>query len=317
MARLRILITGAGGFVGGHLVDALRQQLIDAEIRPTTIRPHAVPDGSYLQQLDVTDAAAVTRAIADFHPTHLVHLAGLSTLAGAEADRHATWQVHLFGTLNLADAILARSPDCVLLFVGSGEVYGATAQSGLPLGEASVLAPMSEYAASKAAADLALGAMATKGLRSIRLRPFNHTGPGQSDRFAVPNFAKQIAGIEAGLLPSVIKVGNLEVERDLLDVRDVVGAYASAVTRSESLANGVVLNIASGIPVRIRDLVEKLVALSSCPIRIEQDAARMRPNDTPRYVGDATRARQLLSWSPQYQIAQTLDDVLTSFRSIR
>jgi len=90
MARLRILITGAGGFVGGHLVDALRQQLIDAEIRPTTIRPHAMPDGGYLQQLDVTDAAAVTRAIADFHPTHLVHLAGLSTLAAAEADRHAT-----------------------------------------------------------------------------------------------------------------------------------------------------------------------------------------------------------------------------------
>jgi GDP-4-dehydro-6-deoxy-D-mannose reductase len=315
MARWRILIAGAGGFVGGYLVDVLRRQLTDAEIRPTAIRPHAMPGGSELQQLDITDAAAVARAIVDFNPTHLVHLAGLSTLGAADADRHATWQVHLFGTLNLANAILARSPDCVLLFVGSGEVYGATAQSGLPLGEASVLAPMSEYAASKAAADLALGAMATRGLRSIRLRPFNHTGRGQSNRFVVPNFAKQIADIEAGLLPPVIKVGNLEAERDFLDVRDVVAAYASAVVRSQSLPNSAVLNIASGIPVRIGDLLKKLLALSTCSIRIEQDAERMRPNDVPRYVGDATRARKLLSWSPQYQMTETLYGMLASFRS--
>jgi GDP-4-dehydro-6-deoxy-D-mannose reductase len=314
MSRLKILITGAGGFVGSHLVDELRRRLVNAEICATTLRPRATVAGSRLEQLDVTDAAAVAAVVADFRPTHVVHLAGLTTLAAAEADYRATWQLHLFGTLNIANAILALAPDCVFLCVGSGEVYGASAQTGLPLDETAVLAPMSEYAATKAAADLALGAMVQKGLRSIRLRPFNHTGPGQSDRFVIPSFARQIAGIEAGSLPPLLKVGNVDAERDFLDVRDVVSAYVSAITASDHLPAGLVLNIASGVPVRIRALLDKLLALSTCTIRVEKDAARMRANDTPRYVGDATRARLLLNWSPRYQIDETLGSVLDYFR---
>jgi GDP-4-dehydro-6-deoxy-D-mannose reductase len=314
MSRLKILITGAGGFVGFYLVDAVRRRFADAEIYATTLRPRTRSDGLRLEKLDVADSAAVMAAIGSFRPTHVVHLAALTTLAAAEADYRVTWQLHLFGTLNIANAILALVPNCSLLFVGSGEVYGASAQSGLPLDETAVLAPMSEYAATKAAADLALGAMARKGLRSIRLRPFNHTGCGQSDRFAIPSFAKQIADIELGLAPPVLKVGSLDAERDFLDVRDVVDAYISAIARSSDLPAGIILNIASGMSVRIGELLAKLLALSSLPIRVEQDSARMRPNDISRYVGNALLARQLLDWSPRYQIDEMLRSVLESFR---
>lgn len=315
VSRLKILITGAGGFVGTHLVQALHRRLADAEICATALRPKTMRDDVQHRQLDVTDAASVRATIASFLPTHVVHLAGLSTLATAAMDYHATWQVHVFGTLNIANAILELAPGCSFLSIGSGEVYGASARSGLSLDETSVLEPLSEYAVTKAAADLALGAMANKGLRSIRLRPFNHTGPGQSEQFVIPSFAKQIAGIEAGLLPPVLKVGNLEAERDFLDVRDVVSAYVSAIGVSDDLAAGIVFNVASGVPIRIRDLLDKLLALSTCAIRVEQDAARTRANDTPRFVGDATRARRLLGWSPQWAIDETLGGVLDHFRN--
>jgi GDP-4-dehydro-6-deoxy-D-mannose reductase len=315
MSPLRILITGAGGFVGGHLVDAVRRRFEDAEICATTVRPIARLDRPGLVQLDVTDAAAVRKSIGSFRPTHVVHLAAFTTLAAAQADYHATWQLNLFGTLNVADAILAIVPDCTLLFVGSGEVYGATARSGLALDETSVLAPTNEYAATKAAADLATGAMVQKGLRSIRLRPFNHSGRGQSERFAIPGFAKQIADIELGLVPPVLKVGNLDAERDFLDVRDVVEAYTSAIAMSDELPAGIILNVASGVPVRIRELLDRILALSKCSIRVEQDSARMRANDTPRYVGDSSRARQLLCWSPRFHVDEMLVQVLEDFRA--
>jgi GDP-4-dehydro-6-deoxy-D-mannose reductase len=271
-------------------------------------------DGLQFEQLDVTDATAVTAAIDGFRPTHVVHLAALTTLAAAEDDTHATWQLHLFGTLNIANAILTLVPDCTLLFIGSGEIYGASAQSGSPLDEATVLAPMSEYAATKAAADLALGAMVRKGLRSIRLRPFNHSGWGQSARFVIPSFAKQIADIESGEASPVLKVGNLDAERDFLDVRDVVDAYTSAIAMSDSLAPGIILNIASGVPIRIHELLDKLLSLSKYSIRVEQDSARMRVNDVPRYIGDSSRAKQLLSWSPRFQVEDMLGEVLDYFR---
>ena len=315
MSQCKVLITGAGGFVGRHLVSALQDRLPDAEICATVLRPTEMPGGSRIERLDVTDAAAVRTAIGGFQPTHIVHLAGLSTLAAAVANYRAAWQVHVFGTLNIANTILELLPDCTLLLIGSGEVYGASARSGLPLDETTVLAPLSEYAATKAAADLAVGAMTQRGLRSIRLRPFNHTGAGQSDRFVIPSFAKQIAGIEAGVLPPMLKVGNLEAERDFLDVRDVVGAYVSAIELAGRLPVGGVLNIASGVPVRIRDLLDKLLALSKCPIRVERDPARMRANDTPRYVGSATLARNLLSWCPRYHVEETLAWMLNYFRA--
>jgi GDP-4-dehydro-6-deoxy-D-mannose reductase len=156
--------------------------------------------------------------------------------------------------------------------------------------------------------------MALNGLRVIRFRPFNHTGPGQTDQFVVPAFASQIARIEAGLQSPVLRVGNLDAQRDFLDVRDVVDAYVLAVEKSDDLPTGTILNIASGRPRRIRELLDHLLSLSRRDITVEADPARQRPNDTPVFAGDASRARRMLGWAPRRDIQDTLLEILNACR---
>lgn len=313
---MRVMITGAGGFVGHHLVRALGRVCPSAEIVAmsralgTAQRP-----GYSIEALDVTDRGAVMATIERLKPDSIVHLAGIASPHIAVKYPEAAWKVHVGGTINLADAIMSHAPNCWLMFVGSGMVYGATARSGLPLAETATLDPLDEYGVTKAAADLALGALARRGLNCIRFRPFNHTGPGQSPAFATPSFAAQIARIEAGLQPPVIRVGNLDAERDLLDVRDVVNAYALAVSRTDTLSSGMILNIASGVPRRIGDLLGGLLAMSEAKILVEQDPERMRPNDIPRMIGDGQAARANLGWAPEIELFETLADVLDDFRS--
>jgi GDP-4-dehydro-6-deoxy-D-mannose reductase len=225
------------------------------------------------------------------------------------------WQVHLDGALNLAETILARNSDCWLIHIGSALVYGESAKTGLALNEQTLLAPMDEYAASKAAADLALGALTCRGLKCVRLRPFNHSGPGQGAGFVVPDFAMQIAQIEAGLAPPVVEVGNLDVERDFLDVQDVADAYALAVQKVALLKAGVILNIASGIPRRVGDMLEQLLAQSQVNIKLKKDPTRVRSTDLPRVVGNAERAREHLTWSPKRRFENTVVDVLNYWRA--
>jgi GDP-4-dehydro-6-deoxy-D-mannose reductase len=315
-AELKVLVTGAVGFVGPYLVEALRGVPgRKVSIVPTSLAAAEHPVLGTVLALDVTDKAAVERIIGELRPTHVVHLAGLAAPTAANANEALAWQVHLFGTLNVAHAILEYAPKCVLLSVGSGQVYGATARSGRPLAEAAVLAPTNTYEASKAAGDLAVGALAGQGLASVRFRPFNHTGPGQTGDFVIPSFAMQIARIEAGLQPPILKVGNLEAERDFLDVRDVAAAYALAVAKSGEIAPGTILNIASGVPRRIRSILDGLMVLSRVPVSTQIDSARMRPSETPRYVGDATLAKKVLGWVPQIELDTTLAEVLDDCRA--
>jgi GDP-4-dehydro-6-deoxy-D-mannose reductase len=313
---MRILITGARGFVASHLRDALsRVGGGDVELIATAKEPGAHPIFGKVVALDVTDRLAVEAAFQSHAPTHVMHLAGVAAPSAANANPRATWQVHLSGTLNLAETILARSPDCCLLHVGSALVYGESAKSGLALDEETLLAPMDEYAASKAAADLALGALAHRGLKSVRFRPFNHAGPGQSEGFVIPDLAMQIAKIEAGLAPPMMRVGNLDLERDFLDVRDVARAYALAAQRAASLTCGTVFNIASGIPRRIGDMLERLLAESQVKISIEQDPSRLRPTDLRQVIGSADRARNVLAWSTEHRFEDTIADVLNDWRA--
>ena len=305
MARsgdIKVLITGAGGFVGPHLAAALRHQFGGhIELLPTSRRGGGIiPELGTIEMLDVTDAHAVDRVISRFGPSHVIHLAGLAAIPAVIANTAVAWQVHLFGTKNIANSILERAPYCTLIFIGSGQVYGASARSGRPLDEDFLLAPTNEYAVTKAAADLAVGALAEQGLRCVRIRPFNHTGPGQSENFLVPSLAMQIARNQAGLQAPVISIGNFEAERDFLDVRDVTAAYAIAVAKSDAVPSGTILNIASGTPRRIRDVLDVLLALSHVAITVKQEPKRMRPSETLRLVGDATRARLLLGWSPRH-----------------
>lgn len=315
MTVIRLLITGADGFVGRHVVRTIKSgQLRSALVLPTGRRAFHDPELGPVRALDITDPPSIEAEIEQFSPSHILHLAGYSMTApgaGAEAD---IWNVNLHGTLNVARAMQAKAPKCWLLFAGSGLVYGDSGKDGKPLNEASLLAPSNIYATTKAAADLALGALSHAGLRVIRTRPFNHTGPGQADAFVVASFARQIARIEAGLQPPKIQVGDLTAERDFLDVGDVVDAYITMIARSNNLKSGQILNIASGVPRRVGSILEDLIALSKKQIQIEIDSARMRPSDVLRYVGDASLAKALLGWTPRRDFEGTLAAVLDDWR---
>ena len=294
----RILVTGARGFVGGHLVPVLREAFPGAELLTPSF--------------DLRDAGAVEAAVVLHKPDGCVHLAGVAAVAEARSDPDRAWDVNLHGTLRLARALLRHAPGCRLVFAGSADSYGATFRRGTPLGEDAPLAPLNTYAATKAAADLALGAMAADGLHAVRLRAFNHTGPGQSAAFVVPAFARQAARIAAGRQPPVLDVGGLDPLRDFGDVRDVCRAYAACLRAD--LQPGEVLNIATGQPRRVGDVLGAVLALAGVDAHPRSDPARQRPNDIPTAAGDASRARRLLGWAPTVPWEETLHDVLADWR---
>ena len=312
----RVLVTGALGFVGPYLVEALRRSYeSDIEIVATAIDGGRNELLGPVMALDITDRAALEAAIAAVNPTHVINLAGIAAPTAANADPEEAWRVNLHGTLNLARVLLKQAPNCWLIHVGSGLAYGESAKIGRALDENALLVPLDEYSATKAAADLALGALTRAGLKCVRLRPFNHTGPGQSEAFVVPAFALQIARIEARLAPPIIRVGNLDAQRDFLDVRDVANAYALVMKNLERLEPGTIMNIASGIPRRIADILAGLIARSRVEISVEQDLLRQRPGDLPIIVGDAGRARDLLHWKPLHSFEDTLTAVMNDWRA--
>ena len=295
----RILVTGATGFVGGHLLASLR-----------TAFPHAAvtPAG-----FDLTDADAVRRSVRSEQPDSCIHLGAISAVPDAQADPDLAWRVNLGGTLTLARA-LATVPGCTLLFASTADAYGHSFKRGVALDEAAALNPMNVYGATKAAADLALGAMARDGLHIIRARPFNHTGPGQSASFVVASFARQVARIAAGQQRPRLLVGALDPLRDFLDVRDVCRAYTLCLAHRHGLASGTVLNIASGVPRRVGDVLAELLSLAHVDAEVATDPARLRPSEITMAAGDATLARRLLGWSPVIEWRQTLADMLADWR---
>ena len=312
--RARILVTGAAGFVGGHLRDALRLAFPDAWLIAAIHRRPAMGWDESVT-LDLTDAAGLAGQLAAIAPDAVLHLGAQANVAQSFRDVAATWEANLTATLNLGAALLQARPACRLLFASTGEIYGLSFQQGVALDENAPLAPGNPYAAAKAAADIALGEMALRGLAVVRMRPFNHVGPGQSEGYAVAAFARQIALIEAGRQPPVMAVGALERWRDFLDVRDVCAAYAQALAQWERLPNGIALNIASGVPRRIGDVLSGLLARSAVAIRVEEAAHALRPNDVIRSLGDASRASTMLGWQPMIDWEMTLDDVLADWRA--
>jgi GDP-4-dehydro-6-deoxy-D-mannose reductase len=304
-----ILVTGAAGFVGRHLAPGLQGAFPAANIIGTS------QDADADENLNITNRGQAREIISRLQPDICVHLAGISAIGHARADPRLAWEVNLHGTLNLAEAILAAAPECRLIFISSAECYGGSFKPGLPLSETAALAPLNLYAATKAAAELALGAMTGDGLRLLRLRPFNHTGPGQKEDFVVPAFAGQIARIEAGLARPEISVGALDPERDFLDIRDVCGAYIASIKMIGGLANNQIINIASGRAVKIGVILEMLLARAKCEISVRQDPARLRPVEISRAIGDASLAAEILHWRPQFRLEETLDSVLNFARA--
>ncbi len=310
----RILVTGASGFVGRHLLPALRDAFPGARLIAAS-EGGMVGGADETLPLDLLDEAAIERCVDAARPDHVLHLAARSSVPESFADPRTTWRVNVDGTLILARAIQRVTPDARLVFVSSAEVYGLTYRRGVALDEDAALAPANPYAAAKAAADIALGEMALRGLKILRLRPVNHTGPGQSAAFVVPAFARQVARIEAGFQEPVVKVGALDRWRDFLDVRDVCAAYVATVSPGFDPPPGAVINIASGRPRRIGDILDALIARSRIAVGIESEPARMRPIDIPTAACDAGRAAEWLGWRPRIEWDETLDRVLDDWRA--
>ena len=312
----RILITGAAGFVGGWLLRRIETGAGHGfEIFAGTREAEIPSSLAKTVRFDITDRDEVDQVLRSVNPSAVIHLAALSTVKEAREAPRRAWEVNLHGTMNVAESILEHCPRSVFVFVSTSEVYGGADKClDYPLDEAARLDPLNPYAASKAAADLMVGQMAREGLNAIRVRPFNHTGPWQTERFVIPAFAAQVARIEAGLQEPVIRVGNLAARRDFLDVRDVADAYISLAISPPSFEPGVVLNLASGVVRRIGDILEELVSLSPVKIRVEMDPARLRASETPFTIADARRIRALLGWEPRISWPKTLADVLEFWR---
>ncbi|WP_135211583.1 GDP-mannose 4,6-dehydratase [Vitreimonas flagellata] len=309
---MRVLVTGSSGFVGRYLCEALSAAPSVEVISTSRADVSGLEPG--IVSLDIDNFESVRAALRKYRPSHVVNLAAIASASDARADPDGAWRTHVFGTLNLANAILTDAPQCCLIQVGSGLVYGDADCPQFGYHEGSPLAPADDYAVTKAAADLALGALVRRGLRVLRMRPFNHTGAGQSEAFVVPHFAGQIARIEAGLSEPTMRVGNLLAERDFLDVRDVVSCYVRSIELSDSLDQGAIFNVASGAPRRIGDILDALLEMSEIPVRIEQDPLRVRPDEVMRIVGDASRASTTMGWRPKVAFDDTLADVLASAR---
>ena len=307
----RILITGAGGFVGPWLLRQLKKGPL-AEAAVLCWSKKAVSE--LTEVVDVQNRSDVERSVRNFRPTHVAHLAAQSHVPTSFADPEHTWRVNVMGTLHLFEAIRRYAPDARILFVGSSEVYGRSFQQRLPVAEDALLAPMNPYAASKAAADLMAGQYAVSGLKITRVRPFNHIGPGQSEDFVASAFAAQIARIEAGLQPPILRVGNLNAQRDFLDVMDVVRGYALILEGGAPIPVGTVLNVCSGSTRTIQSLLEQLLSLASVQISVELDPGRMRPTEIPVAAGSSALATHLLGWTPRIPFEQTLLGVLDYWR---
>jgi GDP-4-dehydro-6-deoxy-D-mannose reductase len=285
----RVLVTGAGGFVGTHLLELLGDEGVPTEA-------------------DVTDPSAVTTAVRDTRPRAVVHLAALSWVAESWREPARVWEVNVVGTVNVLDAVRREQPEARVLAVSTGEVYGRAKR--IPTLEGEPVGAVSPYAASKAAAELAAGQARESGLDVVVARAFQHEGPGRDERFAVGSWTRQLAELElAG--GGALRVGNLEVERDLIDVRDVCRAYELLL---EPSVPADVYNVATGTPVKMSDVVELLVGMARCPVTVEQDPERLRPVDIPVLSGDASRLREATGWEPGIPLERTLADALEAAR---
>jgi GDP-4-dehydro-6-deoxy-D-mannose reductase len=313
---MKVLVTGAAGFVAGHLVDWLLREEPAAQVLGV-VRPHGTPGGGARPRLrfaeaDLEDPAAVEAVFDLMGPDRIVHLAAQSSVHHSFADPAGTLRTNVLPLVHLLEAVRRRGLFPRVLVAGSADEYGLARPEDVPLTESADLHPTSPYAVSKVTQTLlALQYAHAHGLGVLATRTFPHTGPGRGEVFAESSFARQIAAIEAGLVPPVLHVGNLDVVRDFTDVRDVVRAYWMLLDQGEA---GEVYNVCRGEGVRLRDVLQTLIRLAGVRVELVQDPARLRPSDAPILVGDPGKLRRATGWEPRLPLETTLGDLLGYWR---
>jgi GDP-4-dehydro-6-deoxy-D-mannose reductase len=310
-----VLVTGAAGFVGGHLVDLLNGSgvAVTGWHRPGSGRGEPSQRGRatqvHWQAVDLLDRQAVAGALADMRPAVVFHCAAAAHVAQSWGSAQATLKTNVLGTHHLLAGLRAAGVSARVLIPGTAYVYRPSERA---LSESDPIAPRSPYALSKLAQEMVgLRSIEEDGQQVFVTRSFNHIGARQEPSYAAPGFAKQIALIEAGRMPPTIDVGNLDAARDLTDVRDVVGAYRGIVEHGRP---GVIYNVCSGRAWKIREILDRLVAMSRVPVSVRVDPARYRPNDMPVLLGDPGRLAEATGWKPVISIDQMLSDLLEYWR---
>lgn len=313
---MRALITGITGFAGSHLAELLTAGGHEVWGLVRRRSPQDLLEGVLgdirLVEGDLHDQGSLRIVLRECQPEWIFHLAAQSFVPSSWRAPADTFETNVVGQANLFEAVRDLGMDPVIQIAGSSEEYGHVEPDELPIRETNPLRPLSPYAVSKVAQDL-MGYQYHRsyGMRIVRTRAFNHTGPRRGAEFVASAFALQVLAVERGDA-SVIKVGNLDARRDFTDVRDVVKGYLAAVERGEP---GEVYNICSGSAVRMRELLDMIAAAAGLEIEVENDPTRMRPSDVPVLEGDSAKFRAATGWAPEISLDRTLSDLLAWWRA--
>lgn len=291
----KLLVTGLGGFVGQH---------IQSQVSPQwqLLQPGA---------LDVLDSDSLDRCLARGCPDAVIHLAGQTFVPESFRDPGQTLQVNLMGTLNLLQALKRHQFSGSFLYVSSGDVYGRVEEDALPITEHCPAQPRNPYAVSKVSAELLCQQWSyAEPWRIMVARPFNHIGPGQRPDFVIADMARQLVQVSKGLQAPRLEVGDVDVSRDFLDVRDVISAYFHLLTSGRS---GEIYNVCSGREQSVRGLIVQMAALAGVEVELVQEPSRFRPSEQRRVVGCSDKLHKQTGWTPATPIGQTLQSVLTDW----
>ena len=315
---MRALITGMTGFAGSHLAEYLLAEQPGVEVYGTHRWRSRMDNVEHLRskvkllEADLRDYTSMHAALERSRPDVIFHLAAQSFVPSSWTAPNDTLTTNVSGQTNLFEAVRALRLDPVIQIACSSEQYGLVLPGETPIKETNPLRPLSPYAVSKVAQDyLGYQYFQSYGLKVVRTRGFNHTGPRRGHVFVTSNFCSQVAAIELGLQEPVIRVGNIEAIRDFTDVRDMVRAYWLAVTKAKP---GEVYNIATGHGIRISELLDRIIALANVEVRIEVDPERLRPSDVEILIGDASKFKADTGWEPRIPFEQTLNDLLDYWR---
>lgn len=312
-AEKKVLVTGAGGFVGNHLIKELLTSGYDISV--TSYSPNqkliSMLGEKKVSHGDLTDRDYTDKLIQSSNPEIIFHLASISIVQGSEKMAHKILTNNIALQYNMLESTKTYAPKARFIAICSAAEYGMVKQEDIPIDELTPLHPVDPYAISKLTQDyLSQKYFLSDKMDVVILRPFNHTGEGKGPHFVVPALAKQIAEIETGKSLSM-KVGNLESTRDFTDVKDVVKAYILAAEKCKS---GEIYNIGSGKGVRIQEILDTLIKLSTSKIKVERDESRMRPSDIPVLIADYSKFNQITGWQPEIPLEKTLERVLNYWR---